>query len=191
MLLQNTEIKLRYVQPDDIDTIIQLIQENPDSGSLLQESLLHELVEKKYFDSYESPGDNPEAALIITGISGTIIGSISYFKGPRYVEGYELSYHIFHPEHKGKGVAQNAVLLLIDFLFTIKKAPRLQINVLKDNIPSKRVAEKCGFTFDGTMRKAFRSGDILKDIEMFSLLSGEWQLIKKKEEMQRKGEGFV
>ncbi len=182
MLLQNTEIKLRHVQPDDIDTIIQLIQENPDSGSLLQESLLHELIEKKYFDFNESPGENPEAALIITDISGTIIGSISYFKGPRYVEGYELSYHIFHPKHKGKGYAQNAALLLIDFLFTIKKVPRLQINVTKDNIPSKKIAVKCGFTFDGTMRKAFRSGDSLKDIEMFSLLAGEWQLLKRKED---------
>jgi len=174
-MLEGERIILRTIKADDIDTIFELTHTYPDMGDIFPVSLLHELIVKKHFDSGDTPGEDSEACLLITDKSGAIMGSIAYMKGLRYVEGLELAYHIFRPVHRGKGYMSEALRVLMNHLFTEKKIPRLQINLEKGNTGSRKVAEKCGFTYDGTMKKALLSKGKWKDIEMFSLLKEEWE----------------
>lgn len=174
-MLEGERIVLRTIKKDDIDTIFDLTRKYPDMGDIFPVSLLHELIVKKHFEPGDSPGEDPEGCLLIIDKSDAVIGSIAYFKGLRYVEGLELAYHIFRPVHRGKGAMSEALRLLVAHLFETKKIPRLQINLKKGNNSSRKVAEKCGFTYDGTMRKALLSGDKWEDIEMFSLLREEWE----------------
>ena len=174
-MLKGKRIVLRPIKTDDIDTIFELTRKYPDIGDIFPVSLLHELIVKKHFDPGDSPGEDAEACLLITGKSGTIMGSIAYMKGLRYVEGLELAYHIFRPAHRGKGYMSEALQVLMTHLFVVKKIPRLQINLEKGNTGSRKAAEKCGFTYDGTMRNALLSKGKWKDIEMFSLLREEWE----------------
>lgn len=187
-------IVLRAIKKDDIDTLFDLTRQYPDIDKHFPMSLLSELIVSKHFEPGD-PGNESNACLLICLKPGDIIGSIAYFNvgrnpkpfarqppfpcsnvirnGHRYVEGVELAYHIFRPAHRGKGYMSEALGLMTAFLFETKNIPRIQINLEKGNIGSRKVAEKCGFTFDGTIRKAPRPGETLVDIEMFSLLREE------------------
>ncbi len=169
---------MRPVGKDDIDTIIKLTKEHPDMDKSFPLALLMPLVERKYFDVSVRADESQEACYLITAVEGewpqSLLGSIAYFKNFRYVEGYEVAYHIFRPGQRGKGYGTRALTMVMDHLFGHKQCPRLQLNMEKDNAGSRKVAEKCGFKFEGTMRKAVRSDDILKDINLYSLLREEW-----------------
>ncbi|MCP5101992.1 MAG: GNAT family N-acetyltransferase, partial [bacterium] len=115
MMLQGERIALRTITKDDIDTVFELTRQYPDMDDLFPMSLLSELIVRKHFEPGESPesaGENPGRCLLITDKTGTIIGSIAYFKGPRYVAGLELAYHIFRPVNRGKGYMGEALRLL-------------------------------------------------------------------------------
>jgi RimJ/RimL family protein N-acetyltransferase len=178
-MLEGERIVLRTIKTDDIDTIFELTRKYPDMGDIFPVSLLHELIVEKHFEPGDSSGEDSEACLLITDKSGTIMGSIAYMKGLRYIEGLELAYHIFRPIYRAKGYMSEALQVLMNYLFVVKKIPRLQINLEKGNTGSRKVAEKCGFTYDGAMRKALLSKGKWKDIEMFSLLREEWEKLSR------------
>jgi ribosomal-protein-alanine N-acetyltransferase len=63
--------------------------------------------------------------------------------------------------------------LLARYLFETRKIRRLQFTVVVENLASKRVAEKCGFTSEGIARKAvFLRGQNV-GLEWLSLLREE------------------
>lgn len=191
-MLEGERIVLRHIKKEDIDTLFDLTRQYPDMDKLFPMTLLSELIVSKHFDPGDTgepaaPGNGPpEACLLITDKTGTIIGSIAYFKGQRYTGGVELAYHIFRPAHRGKGYMSEALGLITDYLFETHDIPHIQINLKKGNIASRKTAEKCGFTFDGVLRMDPRSGEgveigeIPVDIEMFSLLWEEWKKSLKK-----------
>jgi RimJ/RimL family protein N-acetyltransferase len=58
-------------------------------------------------------------------------------------------------------------------LFTIKKINRLELKIMPANTPSKRVAEKCGYKFEGVARGAMFHRGIYQDLEVYSILRQE------------------
>lgn len=75
--------------------------------------------------------------------------------------------------HWGRGYATEAVRLLVPYLFDHYHPERVQAHVMEPNRASRRVLEKAGLTYEGTLRRAyFRRGQHW-DIRMYSILSGE------------------
>jgi RimJ/RimL family protein N-acetyltransferase len=71
-----------------------------------------------------------------------------------------------------------AVQLLVDYLFATKKQHRIQLVIVPENAASRRIAEKCGFTLEGTLRGAFFNGGRNHDVVVYSLLRTDprpWQ----------------
>jgi len=75
----------------------------------------------------------------------------------------------------GKGIMTEAVKGVIGFLFEEVGMHRIAICHAMCNPASGKVAEKCGFTFEGTQRERFKSrwGEYL-DIKIWSILENEW-----------------
>ncbi|MCP6657804.1 GNAT family N-acetyltransferase, partial [Klebsiella pneumoniae] len=74
---------------------------------------------------------------------------------------------------RGKGYMSEALSLFSSFLFESKPIPRLQLTVVVGNESSRKVAEKCGYRYEGTLRKAaFLAGKYV-DLELFGLLPDE------------------
>lgn len=168
-LPEGERVVLKNIEKDDIDIFFDLARQFPDMDKLFPMSLISELVIRKHFESGDSPEDAPEACLLITDKEGNMIGCIAYFNGERCdMESPELAYHIFRPVHRGKGYMTEALRLLTAYLTETRNFPHLRINILKGNTASRKVAEKCGFTFDGTVRRAPFPGDNPEEIEMFS-----------------------
>jgi RimJ/RimL family protein N-acetyltransferase len=86
-----------------------------------------------------------------------------------YLDSLEIGYLIFDEKNRGKGIATEALTLFVDYLFAAKKVNRLEIRTHPDNKASERVALKCGFKFEGTMRGAiFRKGSYV-DMNQYAL----------------------
>jgi len=62
------------------------------------------------------------------------------------------------------------VQLLSDYLFATKKQNRIQLVIVPGNDASRRIAEKCGFTLEGTARGAFWNDGRSNDVQIYSLL---------------------
>ena len=105
-----------------------------------------------------------------------MIGDIQYFKPVPYWNAYEIAYLMFDPSERGKGVMTEATRLLTEYLFKNRLVNRIHLCIHADNRPSRRVAEKCGFTLEGTMRGVWFQGGRHQDMLMYSLLREEAKL---------------
>jgi RimJ/RimL family protein N-acetyltransferase len=83
----------------------------------------------------------------------------------------EIAYAVL-PSERGKGYCTEATQLLVDYLFLSTNVSRVQIGVSVMNKGSQRVAEKSGFTREGTTRKT-TTGE--RDSYTYSILREEWK----------------
>lgn len=71
----------------------------------------------------------------------------------------------------GKGIATKAVKLLEDIGFKKLGLKRLEILMDPRNRGSEQVAIKCGYSKEGTMKKACRNGDEYADAHLFAKIT--------------------
>jgi len=110
--------------------------------------------------------------------TGKVIGSIGLDTDKfRYVvKSKELGYSLSE-EHWGKGLATEAAEAVIKYAFEKLWLDALMIKTSEDNIRSQRVIEKCGFCYEGTLRKIYRNYDgTVMPMRVYSMLREEyWQ----------------
>jgi RimJ/RimL family protein N-acetyltransferase len=77
-----------------------------------------------------------------------------------------IGYHLFQPQDRGQGIGTQALKLLVAYVVERTNLNYLVIITDEDNWPSRRIAEKCGFTYAGPAREgpplicfAWRRGD--------------------------------
>lgn len=77
--------------------------------------------------------------------------------------------------HWGKGIAAEAVRLLVEFLFLDAGVNRIQAEIMPANKRSRQVLLKNGFQHEGTLRQAaIWTGKGIIDLEIHSLLREEY-----------------
>ncbi|MBR3463836.1 MAG: GNAT family N-acetyltransferase, partial [Clostridiales bacterium] len=74
-----------------------------------------------------------------------------------------------------KGYATEATKALIKYGFEQIGLHKVQICVRPSNTPSKRVIEKCGFTFEGTLRDYFYIDGKYEGRMYYSILKDEFR----------------
>ena len=76
--------------------------------------------------------------------------------------------------HQGQGIMTAAVGALVAHAFERLRLNRLEIRTDVENGPSRAVAERLGFRYEGTLRQAYRiAGDRYSDDAVYSLLAAE------------------
>ena len=171
-MIKGKTINLRTVRQEDLDEIFSLTSDLSQRGEYWNVSLTSEPIFKK---RYQETGfwNDDFGTMIITDKSNRLIGEITYFKGVWYLPGYEIGYRIYRDEDKSTGYTTEALRLFLAYLFELKPIKRLEIQLSKGNIASRRVAEKCGFIYEGLKRQAVFSKGRYEDIELFSILKEE------------------
>lgn len=111
-----------------------------------------------------------EGTLLVRDREERIVGHIEFFVPVSYWDAYELSYQLYDAAYAGHGYTTEAVQLLVDHLFGSKKKNRIQLVIVPENAASRRIAEKCGFTYEGRLRGAFFNGGRNHDVDLFGLL---------------------
>ncbi|MDQ6779290.1 MAG: GNAT family N-acetyltransferase [Actinomycetota bacterium] len=77
------------------------------------------------------------------------------------------------PTWRGCGIATRATLLMAEHAFAALGVLRLELTCGPDNEASQRVASRCGFVREGTLRSHMPFKDQRRDTVMFSLLPGD------------------
>jgi [ribosomal protein S5]-alanine N-acetyltransferase len=103
----------------------------------------------------------------------TPLGILYYFKATPYYDGLEIGYRLFDTGNSGRGIVTEALMLATYMLFVWLKIHRLELKIMPDNIGSKRVAEKCGYQFEGIARQAAFHHGAHHDFAIFSILRHE------------------
>jgi [ribosomal protein S5]-alanine N-acetyltransferase len=176
-MLQGKKINLRLMKMEDLEQYVDNYNNLAERGYYYPQNLLS--IEKYKRDMAENNcWSNDWGNLQIVTKDNKILGTIAFFKPSDYQTGLEIGYKIDKKENRGKGYGSEALLLFSAYLFALKPINRIEINAAKDNIASYRIAEKCGFQYEGTMRKAvFFSGEE-HDLVKYSLLKAECPLLK-------------
>lgn len=108
---------------------------------------------------------------------GEPIGSISVARIYENIDGAEIGYCIGKPWW-GRGIMTEAFSAIIPYLFEVG-FNRIDAAHAVKNPASGRVMQKCGLTYEGTLRQFFRatSGELL-DISFYSILKEEFESCK-------------
>lgn len=111
--------------------------------------------------------------------SGDYIGE-TYLANPDWkVPCIELGYFVL-AGHTGKGFATEAARATTHFAFEHLGVSRVELQCAADNLASRRVAERCGFVYEGHMRGRNRKKDgALVDRLWYGILRSEWDIDKR------------
>jgi len=101
-----------------------------------------------------------------------IVGSISLFHADWELRSAEIGYGVRGSE-RGKGYATEALIAVSHWALSAGGMQRAWLTANTDNVASIRVAEKAGFTREGTLRRGSLEDDGLHDLAVFSLLDDE------------------
>lgn len=125
-----------------------------------------------YIGSYEKPDYYRWA--IIKKDCGECIGQIAYFLVDSKNHFAEIEYCI-GSEFQCRGYATEAAKAVIAFGFDEINLHKVQICTKTINQPSKRVIEKCGLTYEGTLRDYFYMNGEYVGRHYFSILRSEYE----------------
>lgn len=171
-MISGKNIVLRTVRPDEVKNLYDVIYNINDKGQYWHLTIQPA---NEFIDEYNRTGfwGPEEGRMLIETRDGKLVGEILYFKGLDYQSGYEVGYELFHQEDSGKGYMSEALLLFCAYMFSVRPINRIQVNLMEDNIGSRKVVENCGFTYEGTMRRATFHAGKYHNLRLYSLLREE------------------
>jgi len=177
-MIEGKNVILRTFKESDLDEYLEYTSRLSIIGEYWPIGLMSEKQLKKQYEENGFWGaDN--GRMLITDKNDNKLGNINYFRGMPYCDGYEVGYRIFRPEDRGKGIMTEALSLFVSYFFLSKKINRIQLGTDPGNIPSRKLAEKCGFKHEGTLRGSYFFKGKYNDIEMYAILRADWEALQK------------
>jgi RimJ/RimL family protein N-acetyltransferase len=116
--------------------------------------------------------EDPQASgLFVVELDGAPVGTVAFERVNRRSRIAGLEGLAVHPDHRGRGVADQAVRLLQRHLFDELGFHRLQLEVYGFNERAMRHAERAGFVREGVRRKAYWRNGTWVDGVLFGLVA--------------------
>jgi [ribosomal protein S5]-alanine N-acetyltransferase len=169
-MFKGSKFILRELNPiDDEESII----ENINNPKILNKITLEFPYKKENYQDFVKMCNDTKNGLnnnkpFIIDVNGKAVGNISLMVGKNCKSHVGTFGYWLGEKYWGQGIVPEAVKILVDYAFGELGLKKIKIDFLEDNINSKRVAEKNGFTFEYTQKKeAFKEGKY-KDLVCFS-----------------------
>jgi ribosomal-protein-alanine N-acetyltransferase len=168
-MLSGDRVVLRPIREANLPTFIDAHLDIRNRGAYFPLGVASEPVLRRRF-AENGLWERSEGTLLIWNQTDEIVGHIEFFTPVSYWDAFELSYQLYGDRHAGHGYTTEAVQLLVDYLFATKKRHRIHLVIVPGNAASVRIAEKCGFVLEGTVRGAFFNDGRNHDVLLYSLL---------------------
>lgn len=172
-MLQGKLCTVRHLLTADLNTFIALVNDLPSRGDYFSSHFKSPETMRKEFMQNGFASEDSELFVIEDQLHH-IVGVITHFKS-RTPTNREIGYRLFDLTLAGRGYVTEACRLLTDYLFNVSQYHRLELLTAPENTASVRVAEKCGFTAEGTLRQCFFINGAYRDVTVYSLLRPEWE----------------
>ena len=166
-LLEGKNTNLRVMEKEDLSLFAEWNNDPAFGGEFepIEQGSRTEV--EKWYDSLLSGGKS----FIIEKKDGSKIGQILCLpKGLYYTIGYRVILN-----ERNKGHCTEAVKIMTDYLFLSKEIVRIEAETNPENIASKRVLEKAGFTKEGLIRKSVFIRGEWRDGILYSILREDWK----------------
>lgn len=173
MLIKGPTVYLRTVREKDLDMLYDFMCDVEGRGPYFPIDITSEATFRKDFQKHGFVHDDDETILLICDPQDTILGVMFVFRATPYFAGLEIGYRLFNRDVHGKGVMTEALMLCSYLLFTWKQINRLELKIIPQNMASRRVAEKCGYTLEGVARECIFLRGQHHDMAIYSLLRSE------------------
>lgn len=112
--------------------------------------------------------------MIATRDDDNVIGTCTLFRfDPRHRHA-EVGYAL-RSDHWRKGIAHDAVTLVLDWAFRKLDLQRVEADIDPGNEGSRQLLLRLGFASEGLLRQRFFVGDVVSDSELFGLLAQDWR----------------
>ncbi|TFW22447.1 N-acetyltransferase [Massilia arenosa] len=171
-MLKGALCNVRHITTVDLPTYIALQNELENRGEYFSQQFHSPEALRREFAATGFVTDDREM-MLVEDKTGAIVGSISHFKS-RTPLAREIGYRLLAGSG-GRGIMTEATRLMSDYLFRAYQYNRLELLMNPLNIASERIAQKCGYTYEGTLRGMFFTDGQVRDAKMYSLLRSEWE----------------
>lgn len=174
-MLKGQLCTVRHLVTADLNAFIALVNDLPSRGDYFSPHFKSPETMRKEFMTNGFVSDDSELFVIEDSLHH-VVGVITHFKSRTPVT-REIGYRLFDPKLAGRGYVTEACGLLVDYLFKVHPYHRLELLTAPENVASVRVAQKCGFRAEGTLRQSFFINGRYQDVTIFSLLRPEWEAL--------------
>ena len=123
-------------------------------------------------------GDDPMFHAIVDRASGRAVGVASYMRIDPAVGVIEVGHINFSPRMQRSALATEAMYLMMRRVFEELGYRRYEWKCDSLNAPSRRAAQRFGFTYEGLFRQATVYRGRSRDTAWFSMLDREWPSIR-------------
>lgn len=171
-MIRGRKINLRPITEEDLEELYRIESDISELGDF---DAFHIKSKQKYLTHFKETGfwSDDYSKMLLLDKSDVIIGEISCFKGMKYVDGYEIGYKIYRKKDRGNGYMSEALKIFTSYLFSLNPFRRISVNMFSGNIASEKLAQKCGYTYEGLMRKAVFCRGRYYDLKLYSILREE------------------
>ena len=175
-IFQGTNIYLRFVEMDDVDSAYLRWMLDEETNQYMETRLVDQNISsiRRFVKSHQAKEDEAFFA-ICEKDSDHHIGNIKLGPiHPVYLHG-DVSYFIGEKDYWGKGLATEAVSLVVHYAFLERKLWKVKAGVYAGNIASQKVLEKNGFRREGCLRQEVLTVSGREDCYLYGLLQDEYR----------------
>lgn len=179
--IETNRLVLRKFEYSDAEDMLNLWASKPEIQHMYAEPVYTTIDEVNgLLDKFISAYNNEHCYrwAIIDKADKRCIGQIAYYLVDAKNHFAEIEYCLA-TEYQKRGYMTEAVRAILDFGFNKIGLHRVQISTKEINVPSKRVIEKCGFKYEGTLRDFFYYNGEYVGRLYYSMLKSEFETVKK------------
>jgi len=169
-LFENDKIRLRALEPEDLDRLYQW-ENNPllwDVGNTrnpYSRFILKQYILQSDKDIYE----NKQLRLMMVSTeTGETVGTVDLFDLDIHHSRVALGLFV-DPTFQGKGYARASLHLVEDYVFNFLKINQLYCHISETNTASRLLFEKEGYETNGILKNWIRTMDGYENIILFQL----------------------
>lgn len=174
--LQGKKVYLRLLEEIDLPLLVKWRNDPKNWQQFFNRWPLSQISQKSWFQSLL---DNPARKFFMVCLAdGRAVGTFSF----DHIDTINLSLEVGNVmigEHTHKGLASDALLLLVNFAFAQLNMHRLYLEVWAGNLSAIGLYRKFGFQLEGVARQARYSDGHYRDIANMGLLRSDWLALQK------------
>jgi RimJ/RimL family protein N-acetyltransferase len=175
-MLQHGRVFLRAAERSDIPLFVTWMNDWRTSRTLALRAPMSSVSEERWFEHMlDDQGKGGYFFVICLLEDDRPIGNTGLFELQPFNGSAGLGISIGDPADRGLGYGSDAMRALLGFAFGQLRLERVWLDVYDLNPGARRVYERAGFVYEGTLRRAaFREGRYLDVIRM-AILADEWR----------------
>ena len=139
---------------------------------------INEEVDERWFDAYmQNRAHAIRCAVVDEELSDRILGLVSLTNIDWVHRTAYFGIMIGRAENRGRGLGTFAVGAILRHAFADMNLNRVELTVLEDNEPARKLYEKAGFVQEGRFREAVFKDGRYRDLLFMAVLRKEWEAL--------------